>query len=269
MIIDFHAHAFPDDLARRAIDTLIDASDGLRAHTGGTRAALCESMRMAGIDRSVVLPVATKPSQVRGINQRAADERDDRLIAFGALHPKAPLAEIEREIAFLAANGIPGIKLHPEYQDFYLDAPEMRPVFDMLQDAGLMVVCHAGMDPGPFTCDHALPEAFVRLVRDFPRLVMIAAHMGGWRLWDEAAKIIAGKPLLLDTAAVSDWLAPEQFIAIVNRHGAENVLFGTDSPWYDQKAVRSWIESLALSDRVKSLILGENARALLHRCSQW
>ncbi len=47
---------------------------------------------------SVVQPVATKASQVRGINDWAASIGGDGIIAFGAMHPEVedPAAEVAR-----------------------------------------------------------------------------------------------------------------------------------------------------------------------------
>ncbi len=263
MILDFHTHAFPDELAWRALDSMVRESPGLRPCTDGTAGGLLESMHEAGINRAVTLPVATRPSQVRAINQTAADQAADALIPFGALHPAMPLDEIEREISFLAERRIRGVKFHPEYQNFHVDSRRMYPVYERLRQAGLIAVFHAGKDPGPFSCDHALPGALLRIVHDFPGLRLVAAHMGGWQLWEEAARTLAGKPLFFDTAAVSDWLPPAAFIAMTSRHGAENILFGTDSPWYDQKRERNWIDALSLCDTDKELILGGNAQRLL------
>lgn len=260
-IIDFHTHTFPDDLAARAIASLMTNSPESRNHTDGTISGLLKSMENSGIKHSVVLPVATKPSQVPVINQNSLRLKCKQITAFGALHPQTP--NIEQEIAFLKENNIPGIKFHPEYQNFYVDDKALFPVYEQLSAASLIVVFHAGKDPGPFTCDHALPCSLKRVHKNFPSLRIVAAHMGGWKLWDEVEQHLCGLPVFLDTSAISDYISEEQFRRIVNKHGADNILFGTDSPWFDQSREIRWLDSMDLSNSVKSRIFYENGRRLL------
>jgi predicted TIM-barrel fold metal-dependent hydrolase len=260
-IIDFHTHTFPDDLAARAIASLMTNSPESRNHTDGTISGLLKSMENSGIKHSVVLPVATKPSQVPVINQNSLRLKCKLITAFGALHPQTP--NVEQEIAFLKENNIPGIKFHPEYQNFYVDDKALFPVYEQLSAASLIVVFHAGKDPGPFTCDHALPCSLKRVHKNFPSLRIVAAHMGGWKLWDEVEQHLCGLPVFLDTSAISDYISEEQFRRIVNKHGADNILFGTDSPWFDQSREIRWLDSMDLSNSVKSRIFYENGRRLL------
>ena len=67
-IIDTHTHTFPDKIADKTI-TLLEKKGNVRAYRKGTLDALKESMKKSGIDYSVVLPVATKASQVDTINK--------------------------------------------------------------------------------------------------------------------------------------------------------------------------------------------------------
>lgn len=260
-IIDFHTHIFPDTLAQKAINKLIECSPGSINHTDGTCRGLIESMKMAGISKSVLLPVATKPSQVHGINTDTVNRKDPELISFGALHPDTE--NFQEEIDFLVKNNICGIKLHPEYQDFYIDRPSMFPVYEALSNAGLITVFHAGKDPGPFTCDHALPVALKKIHKEFPKFRIVAAHFGGWKVWDEVEEVLCGLPVYFDTAAIMGHLPEEDFIRMIRRHGVEKVLFASDSPWFDQSTMIKWISRMPLTDSEKELILGKNALRLL------
>lgn len=260
-IIDFHTHTFPDDLATRAIAALKANSSESINHTDGTRNGLLESMQKCGISHSVVLPVATKPSQVPVINQSCLQLSNSCLTAFGSLHPLT--TNVEQEIDFLKKNKIPGIKFHPEYQNFHVDDSSIFPIYEQLSAAGLIVVFHSGKDPGPFAGDHAIPSSLKTVHKNFPNMRIVAAHLGGWKLWDEVEEILCGLPIFLDTAAVADYISEKQFIRILNKHGSENVLFGTDSPWFDQRKEINWINSLNLSDTDKSRIFFENGKKLL------
>ena len=114
-IIDIHTHVFPDTLAPGAISRL-EAAGPVNAYYDGTVSGLVSAMDRAGVSLSVTQAVATKPSQVRSINEWAATTTSDRILPFGAMHPDVddPAAEVEHA----ARLGIRGFKMHPEYQQF-------------------------------------------------------------------------------------------------------------------------------------------------------
>jgi predicted TIM-barrel fold metal-dependent hydrolase len=260
-IIDFHTHTFPDSLAPRAMGELARQTPAMRNVLDGTRAALRLSMEKCGIAAAVMLPIATKPSHVQSINDDAAAANSADLVAFGALHPGD--TDFAARVSFMQTSGIKGIKLHPEYQDFFVDDRRMFPAYEAVQAAGLIVVFHAGEDPGPFSNTHSLPEGIARVGRAFPRLRIVAAHMGGHRMWDDVERCLCGMDIFFDTSAVHETMAPELFCKIARLHGTEKLLFGSDSPWFDQKQCVEWIERLPFTGAEKERIFSENARALL------
>jgi predicted TIM-barrel fold metal-dependent hydrolase len=256
-VIDFHTHIFPDDLAERAVAKLTSYSPETRNYTNGTANGLLESMEKNGINQSVLLSIATKPSQVRVINQTAATLKSQTLIPFGTLHQD--LDSICDEIQFLKKNGIKGVKFHPEYQDFYITDPKLLPIYEQLEAEGLIVQFHAGKDPGPFTCDHALPVDLRKIHMQFPKMTMIAAHLGGWGLWDDVEKELCGLPIFFDTSAIAHYIDPVQCVRIIKKHGVERILFGSDSPWFDQGDTLRWVMQLPLKDDDLECIVGKNA----------
>lgn len=260
-IIDIHTHIFPDELAPRAIAKLLENSPNDRNYTDGTVAGLIHSMQQNSVTRAVTLPIATKKEQVPIINQQQAAADRRYIIPFGTIHPETE--SIDTEIDFLKEHNIPGIKLHPEYQHFYLDDEKYYPLYDALSSAGLAVVFHAGRDPGPFSCDHAMPDAFKKIRKNFPLLRMVAAHMGGWKIWEQVAHELAGEHMFFDTSAVYGILKKELFMQIAKKHGTENLLFGSDSPWFDHGTAIQWIDSLPLTDVEKEHIFSTNAQRLL------
>ena len=260
-IIDFHTHIFPDDLASRAIEKLRSISSASIDHTDGTAKGLLDSMEKNGIDRSVLLSIATKSSQVHIINRTCITLKSDQFIPFGTLHPS--MENIDNEIRFLKDNDIKGIKLHPEYQDFYISDSKMLPIYEQLSAKNIMVLFHAGKEPGPFTCDHSLPAAMKKILDNFPKLTIIAAHLGGWKVWDQVEEFLCGLPMYFDTSALSEFIDPQQFIRIVHKHGIENILFGSDSPWFDQGKTVQWLLALPLTDSEKEHIFSLNALHLL------
>ena len=106
----------------------------------------------------------------------------------------------------------------------------------------------------------------MNVVRQFPRLKVIALHLGGFYMLDEAERELIGRETgLIDTTwppSVKE-VGAETLTTIINKHGAHKVCFGTDFPLASQAADSEFIEGLAISDEDKERILGENARELI------
>ena len=149
MLIDFHTHVFPDKIAARAIESLkagMVSRHGCAwpSYASGTVEGLLESMDAEGVDISVMMPIATKPAQAESINRFAGAHASQRLVAFGTVHPAQE--NWEATLESLAAEGRRGIKLHPEFQDFYIDSPEGVRILKKCGVLGLMVTFHSGED---------------------------------------------------------------------------------------------------------------------------
>jgi len=262
MIIDIHTHCFPDALAQRALEVLT-ANCEVPAILDGTCSGLRASMREAEVDRSAIMPIATKPSQARSINSWAADmnRRYDDLICFGSIHPKQD--DISAEIDRLVADGIRGVKFHPDYQEFFVDEPELVPMYRALADAGLIVLFHAGVDIGLPPPVHCTPDRLARVLDAVPDLTVIAAHMGGYMCWEDVEKHLVGRDLYFDSSYSLADMGPEAMTALMKAHGVDKILFGTDSPWTDQAAEIAGIRALCLSEDEIEAVLGGNAARLL------
>ncbi|NTW28938.1 MAG: amidohydrolase [Coriobacteriia bacterium] len=258
-IIDVHVHVWPDKIAGSAVPS-IEAAGQLRARYNGTLAGLIAEMDRTGVDISVVQPVATKPGQVCSINTWAAEIDNPRLVMFGAMHPdfEDPSAEIAR----IATLGLKGIKLHPEHQSFTPDEPRLDPIYRAATEHDLVVFFHAGADeihPGI----HGTPEAFATMLDRHPNMRVVLAHMGGYRVWDGVSHVLAGRNVWIDTAYTPGYLPDDDFVALIRKHGAEKVLFGSDGPWTDPAAEIAHLRRLPLAPEEIEGILGGNAARLL------
>ena len=281
MIIDFHTHTFPDKIAASALKKLSEASH-TRPFSDGTAAGLSEKARAAGIDRSVVLPVATSPKQVAHINDYAAktneSTKETGLFSFGCIHPDYP--DWSEELVRIAALGLKGVKIHPVYQDADIDDPRFLRILAKAGELGLIVVTHAGLDIGFPGVERCSPEMTLRAIKQVGPVKLVLAHMGGWRQWDTVSELLADSPVWIDTSfslgtlsTLDDgYYAPEDlslldekhFLRMVRAFGADRVLFGTDSPWSGQSEEIERIRSLPLKEEEKNLILGGNAQKLLN-----
>jgi uncharacterized protein len=262
MLIDFHTHTFPDELAPRAIAQL--AAEGpFPYYSDGTCDGLLASMRLAGITHSVMAPIATKPSQVRRINAWTAEmnARHPGLIGFGTLHPRQD--DWDDEVAFLVEHGIKGIKLHADYQRFFVDEDEVIPMYRTVARAGLIVLFHAGVDIGLPPPVHCPPERLARVLDAVPELQVVAAHMGGFRQWELVEQHLLGRRLYLDTSFALPWMGPERLMSLMRGHSVRRILFATDSPWADQAGDLAAFRALPLTDEEREAITWKNAAQLL------
>lgn len=258
-IVDVHTHAFSDELAPAAIPAL-EAAGGLRARYNGTIAGLLAEMDRAAIDVSVVQPVATKPSQVPSINDWIALVQSDRIVGFGSMHPD--IEDPAEEMARMAALGIRGFKMHPEYQAFDPHEERMAAVYAAAIEYDMIVFFHAGADIIHPTV-RGTPESFAAVMDAWPDLSVVLAHLGGYKEWEGVADHIVGRDVWLDTAYTPRHLADDEMVALIRAHGPERVLFGTDGPWTDAAVEIDHIRHLSLHAEEIDGILGGNAMRLL------
>lgn len=261
MVIDFHTHAFPDKIAPRAIEKLSDSSGGLFPYTDGTADGLLSRMKESGVSLSVVLSIATNAHQQKSVNDFAAaiNEREG-LVAFGSVHPDAPdaLDEVDR----IADMGLLGIKLHPDYQGFDADDEKMIPLYKKISSRGLITVFHAGVDYGFAPPYGGTPEKVKRALRHFDTPV-VAAHFGGIDSYGRVLDILAGENIYFDTSMGYGMMPKYYAMKIIEKHGVDRMLFGTDSPWHQAEMEMRLLSSLSLTDAELEQIYSGNARRLL------
>lgn len=262
MLIDFHTHAFPDAIAAKTIKILEEKTDStVLAHTDGTVKGLLGSMEKSKVDISVVCPIATKVSQTNTINTFAKTLRDGKLISFGSLHPDDP--DAEGVLGRLCENGFRGIKLHPEYQQFFIDSPEAVKIINKARELSLTVVVHAGKDPAYTGEVHCSPERVKNLLNFVNGDNIVLAHLGGMGMWEDVEKYLVGTPVMMDTAAISTAIDRELYREIVLEHGADRILFGSDSPWEDPSDSLAALKALRLPKADFEQITYKNACGLL------
>ena len=263
MIIDFHTHFYPEKIVERAMATAREKA-GLDPALNGTKADLIRSMQSAGIDYSVGLPLVTQVQPGRGIslNSWAEENSVEPIIMLGSVHPRddefAPTLEYVKQAAF------PGVKVHPEYQAFSFDEPELDKVWRMIADMELFLMTHAGEDAGFVPPFHSNPESLRRLHDRHKNLKLVCAHGGSWKMWEDVKIYLAGaKNIYFDLAFVGESMPLEEYRKRVDILGVENCLFGTDSPWCDQAHALELLHDLKLGRYAEEMILAGNAVELL------
>ena len=263
MIIDFHTHCFPDTLAPRALSNLSAVSGHMETYTDGTANGIINAMDASGIDKAVVLNIATNPEKQDKINSASIALQNDRLIVFGSVHPKAPFDDSVSELKRLKANGVKGIKFHPEYQNFKVDDPALFHLYEVIGELGLITVFHAGMDNAYLPPAMCSPEGLLAILPYFHGTPVVAAHMGGYLLWREVLTILCGTDIYFDTSFCFSRIPRPLFKAMIQKHGTEHILFGSDSPWSKMENEIRLIDSIEPASRERELILGGNAQRIL------
>lgn len=260
MVIDFHTHAFPDRIARFVLAKLSYDSGGLIPQTKGTVHGLKDLMRKDGVDKSVLLSIATNEKQQAAVNDFALSCRGDEIIPFGSVYPWAEdaLSELER----IKEMGLQGIKFHPEYQQFFVDDEKMKPIYKKASELGLIILFHAGEDMGYPPPYHATPERLRRAMKWIDTTV-VCAHWGSANMGEDVLKYLCDIPVFFDTAFGYGAMPKDRALRIMDKKGADLFLFGSDCPWHAPSWEMELLETLGLSQDEKDKIYFKNAQKLL------
>jgi len=260
MIIDFHTHMFPDALAAKTIPYLSEIS-GFKNQTDGTLKETIENMDKTGVDKSVVCNIATNPKQTENVNNFAIEiNKNPRLISFGSVHPDCDYVYF---LDKLKDSGIKGIKLHPDYQKFFVDDKKMQPVYEAILKRDFVLIFHSGVDDGMGEPVHCSPERIKNVIGMFKGEKTVFAHMGAFRLWDGVCEQFLGEDVYLDTSCTVGFLEQEKFEEMVKIHGSNKLLFASDLPWTDPLEGIKGINKLNIPQEEKENIFGNNAMKLL------
>ncbi len=265
MIIDSHTHIFPENIAQKSIETL-ESLGGQKAVIGGTVNDLICSMRKNGVDKSVVLPVLTKPEQFLKVNQFALEvNKLQEIISFAGIHPYCE--NINKCLDHIVEMGFKGVKLHPDYQQTDITDDRYIKILHGCKKRGLIVMIHAGVDPASTDHIHCTPKMSYEVIKELTnrdsKPFIVLAHLGGAECLDEVERLLVGLPVFFDTSFVLEKTDRTRFRELIHSHGHKKILFATDSPWRDAKQYIEIIKSLSLSRNESEAIMGKNCAELL------
>lgn len=259
-VIDFHTHVFPERVAARAMENLCSTYE-VTAVAEATPSGLLGVMSESGIDAAVVAPVATRPGQVRSINEWAASIQSERIVSFGAFHPDLP--DLASEVERVVALGLKGVKLQPNFQEIPPDDRRLWPAYEAAQGR-LIFLFHSGQEIKAVPRVHAQPAALARVREAFPGLTMVVAHMGGYQMWDDVRAHLLGSDVTFDTSyCAEDDLPAEDLAGLIREHGVERVVFGSDFPWGHPGRDLQRLLTLGLAPGEVEAIAWRNAADLL------
>lgn len=259
MVIDFHAHIFPEKIAQKATESIEHFYDIPMAAIGSLEALLAEGDQ-AGVDKFVIHSVATTPAQVEHINSFIAEcvqRYPERLIGFATMHPAYP--QIEAELARAEKNGLKGVKIHPDFQKFCIDDKEAYTLYACIEGR-LPLLVHTG----DYRYPYSQPERMARVMDEFPQLDVIGAHFGGWSVWEDATRLLAGRRIWVDCSSSLYAMTPEKAAELIAAYGSDRVLFGSDFPMWTPTEELERFNQIALTEEERERILWKNAANLLH-----
>lgn len=260
MLIDFHCHCFPEKIAETALSRLSFVSGGMIPNTDGTLSGLKDLMAAQGVDKAVVLNIATNAKQQKNVNDFAARINGENIISFGSVFPDSE--DWSEELDRIKELGLKGVKLHPDYQGFSVDDEKMVPIYKKISELGLITVFHAGYDYGFPPPYGATPEKMERALKHFDSPV-IAAHWGGLDCGEGVLKRLCGKDIYFDTSFGFANMPKYYAQKIIETHSPDKILFGTDCPWHTAKMELTLLHTLDLSAGDMEKITHLNAEKLL------
>lgn len=254
-ILDFHSHAYPEKVASKSV-TFLNKYYKVTCQGSGTIDDLLNSAKEGGVGCLLIHSVATKPSQVENVNSWIADHISQNVFGFGSIHPE--YKEVKKELDRIRSLGLLGLKLHPDFQGYYVDDPSMDAIYKEIEGK-MPVLIHTGDENSKFSA----PQHLANVLDRYPKLTVISAHLGGYSQWDEAERYIIGRNCYIDTSSSLWALSPQRAVDIIRRHGVDHVLFGSDYPLTYHKDELRRFYALDLTEEERNKILFENAKKLL------
>ena len=256
IIFDAHCHIFPSKIAQKATDSIGSFYD-IPMERVGSPEALLHEMDTSGIRKALVCSTATRSGQVHAINRFISDAEaaaGGRFLGFGTLHQDLTDEEMQDEIESFSSLGLHGVKLHPDFQSLPIDLPKMIPVYKELAKRKLPVLFHMGDD----RYDFSAPERLANVAKEVPDLRAIAAHLGGYRVWERADCLVPFENIIYDCSSTLGLVSDEVVMRQFEKFGAGRILFGSDFPMWSPAGVLARLRALPLSQNDEELVLHGN-----------
>ena len=227
-IIDIHTHIYPDEIALKATKSVRDFYQIGEESMDGTEKMLMEQGHAAGISQFVILPVAIRPDRVQGINDFIVQrlKANDALVGFGTVH--AAMGNMDAEVQRILDLDLKGIKMHPDSQRFSIDDLRLFPMYEAVRGK-VPVMLHMG----DHRYDYSHPVKLRKILDMFPGLQVIAAHFGGYSMYETACELLKDTDCVFDVSSSLMFLPEGEAERYIGIYGAERMAFGTDYPMWD------------------------------------
>jgi predicted TIM-barrel fold metal-dependent hydrolase len=177
-----------------------------------------------------------------------------RLFGLCVVDPRGGSATLARVRKWIEEKGFKGVKVHPAFQECHPNAPELYPLYALLQEYRLPVLFHSGpIGIAPAKDKYSSIESFDEVACDFPSLPMILGH-GGRPQYAQAANLLRKhRNVAIDISANFARLSgfessplQELLYQVKTLAGSfQRVLFGSDYPVYYQEETRRALDAAA------------------------
>lgn len=264
-IFDIHTHTYPEKIADKATVNLGNFYN-FRVEGKGTYAHLESQAEANGVHGYLLFSVATNAHQVSKVNDSIAAlaehsrSRGFLTVGFAGMHQD--FEDFEGELNRAWDLGLRGVKLHPDIQGVDVDDARLFPLYELMEGK-MPLYLHVGDDRPEYRFSEA--KKIVRIMDNFPKLEIVAAHLGGYKAWDDALTYLAGRERVwYDTSSAVWAMTPEYAGMLIGKLGAENVMFGTDYPVMNTAEEVERFLRIALTDDQREDIFWNNAVRFLH-----
>ena len=261
-IINAHAHIYPDKISEKATQAIGSFYD-IKMNFTGTPENLLKAEKTVGISKFIVHSCATKASQVRSINEFIKEEMDlhPEFIGFMTLHQDMTEEEMKEEISWCIERGFHGIKLHPDFQKFYIDEEKAEKIYRAVASFNrtFPILFHTGDN----RYEYSKPKRMAAMAKKYPSVIFIGAHFGGYRCWDELDCYKGLKNVYFDTSSSLAFISSEKAKSLIDEFGYEKFFFGTDFPMWNAKEELERFYKIPLTEEKRTAILALNIKKLL------
>lgn len=265
-IFDVHTHVYPDKLAEKAAAAL-GSFYSMPIECKGTVADLVANCKSAGVGGILMLGVATSAEQLSNVNRYLrtcvdfARSQELEAYAFGGFHQDCP--DPGAAVDEIIGLGLSGVKIHPDIQRVSLDDPRIYTLCEIIE--GRLPICFHMGDPREEYA-YSRPELLVGLLKRFPKLSVIASHLGGYTCWDRVAELYAGyENVWFDASSSLAYLPDGEAVKLIRALGSDRVFFGTDYPITTQSEELARFDRLELTESERENILWNNIHRLLSK----
>ncbi|MBQ8248762.1 MAG: amidohydrolase [Clostridia bacterium] len=263
-IFDIHTHTYPEAIAEKAV-TSLNAFYEFVSEGKGTYSELAENSKANNVKGMLLFSVATNAHQVQKVNDSIAalaqKSRDDgyETVGFMGMHQDYP--DFAAEVNRAESIGLRGVKIHPDIQGVDIDSPRMMGLYETIEGR-MPLYLHMG-DPRP-KYRFSEPKKLARVLDRFPKLEVVAAHLGGYGAWDEAVEYLSGRPNVWYDTSSALWAMTSEYAGeLIHKLGTDRVMFGTDYPVKNTEGEIERLLKVELTEKEREDIFYNNAKRFL------
>lgn len=273
MIIDGHAHTYPDHAASRVVQTFLEFHhmEPTESVGKGTVDDLKTKMRTSGTDYTVLANFAPFKSLRRTNEWTLSVSRASRgLIPLVSVYPGMEIQEVREYFS----KGAKGIKMHTGIQNFEPDDPGLSEIYSFCAEHRIPITFHCGETSRVHMNEYAEMSHILPVVRRYGTIPFVLTHLAAGEP-ETVIKTAQECPnALFDTSITMTgehcihrihndfWEDDKKTADLIRKTGAERFAFGSDYPFGNPESDIRRIRNLDLSDEEKEKILGLNTYRL-------